>query len=238
MTKNDRIIDYVEAAVLTQLRAAVNDLGQYGFISRSQLTGILASVLNRPTDTIGIESAADRLVEKGVVEVISDDLAGDFYSFNPDALVTLVDREAAVVNSILYKMRKVGLAFFNAAVEQATLASEDVPIEYKSMNAPASDRVVTLSHNQVESFDEPTSEIITAIERENTIADHPGLRELIIGQLRAGRELIRIGVFKAELLHMTLVVGLKMLVEKYGDHAIGALASKLLDLILKEIGIG
>jgi hypothetical protein len=103
---------------------------------------------------------------------------------------------------------------------------------------PGSDRLVTLSHNQIESLDEPTSEIITAIELENAIPDHPGLRELIIGQLRAGRELIRIGVFKAELLQMTIVVGLKMLVEKYGGHAIGALASKLLDLICNEIGIG
>lgn len=237
--KNDaRIFDYVEAAILTQLRNNINDLTQYGYITRPQLEGILAQTIRRPTETFGISQTVDRLVQREMVEVISDEFAGDFYSFSPNNLVNWIDQESAKVNSVFYKMRKVGLPFFDAAFDQAMLEMDDSAIEYKSMEAPGSDRIVSLTHNQVDALDEPTSELISAVERENAIPDSPGLRELIIGQLKAGRELIRVGVFKVELLYATLVIGLKMLIEKYKDHAIAALASKLLDLVLQQVGIG
>jgi hypothetical protein len=232
------ITDYAEAGVLFVLSESQSSPADYGYVKRSSLIDTLSFAIQQPVDIIDFDKVVDRLVEKGIVEVISDSFAGDFYSFNTQKLLNFVHKEKSVENSILFKMNKIGLPFLNAAIEQSNSENIGLGIEYKSINIPASDRIVTLKHNQIYSIDESASDIITCIERENAIPDHPSLRELIIGQLRAGRELIRTGVFKAELLHMTLVIGLKMLLEKYEGHAIGAMASKLLDLILTEIGIG
>jgi len=105
-----------------------------------------------------------------------------------------------------------------------------------SIDIPASNRIVTIDHNQQSEFEEATNEIIEIVEEENSIDGDIDLRSRVIGQLKAGRELIRAGIFKAETLYLTLIVGLKMLVEKYKDHAIGAAASKVIDLIYEKIG--
>ena len=103
---------------------------------------------------------------------------------------------------------------------------------------PASDRIVTLHHNQKIEIEGPIDEVLTQIEPENSIAGEDGLRELVIGRLKAGRELVRAGIFSVRSLELTLIVGLKMIVERYGDAAIALAASKLLDLILTQYGIG
>jgi len=102
--------------------------------------------------------------------------------------------------------------------------------------APASDRVVRLDDNQRSEIETPLSEVIDLVGKENSVDGEDGLRELILGKIQAGRELIRAGIFSLESFHLTLVVGLRMLVERYGDHAIGAAASKLLDLVLQQVG--
>lgn len=112
------------------------------------------------------------------------------------------------------------------------------PASPSEADVPASDRIVTLEHNQQAEIEEPLENIVELVEVENSIDGQDGLRELVLGQLRAGRELIRAGVFSVHSLQMTLVVGLRMLVDKYGDTAIAIAAAKLLDLLLKHYGIG
>lgn len=102
---------------------------------------------------------------------------------------------------------------------------------------PASDRLVTLTHNQVEEVESPLTEVIELVEAENGIDGREGLRELVIGRLKAGRELIRAGIFSLQTVQLTLVVALRLLAEKYGELAIGIAAGKLLDLLLKQFGI-
>ena len=101
--------------------------------------------------------------------------------------------------------------------------------------APASDRIVKLSHNQKDEIEKPLDELIEEIAVENAIDGDPSFLQLIKGQLKAGRELIREGCFKIYVLEATLIEALNRLVEKYKDHAIGAAASKLLDLIVEAI---
>ena len=107
-----------------------------------------------------------------------------------------------------------------------------------SSGVPASDRIVTLGHNQRQEIEAPIDEVLDLIEPENSIAGEDGLRELVIGRLRAGRELIKAGIFSVRSLELTLIVGLRMLVERYGDAAIALVATKLLDMLLKQYGIG
>lgn len=102
---------------------------------------------------------------------------------------------------------------------------------------PASDRVVTLSHNQFNEIDEPTGALLKELERDNGIPDQPGLKERLMGQISAGRELLRAGEFSLEIFRLTMLTGLTELKDKYGDHAIGAAASALLTLILHILGL-
>ncbi|MBJ6123108.1 hypothetical protein [Sphingomonas mollis] len=123
-------------------------------------------------------------------------------------------------------------------VEQAgsldAIASQSVVKETK---VPASDRVVTFSDNQVTELDEQTTAIIDAVSAQNQIDGVPGLRELVLGQLKAGRELLRAGSFRLYLIELTLIETLRMLVKRYEKEAIGGLASALIAVLLKHIGI-
>jgi hypothetical protein len=103
--------------------------------------------------------------------------------------------------------------------------------------APASDRIVSFSDNQVVELDVQTSDIITLVAAHNQIDGDPGLREIILGQLKAGRELIRAGSFRLYFLELTLIETLRFLAKRYEREAIGGLASALIAALLKHIGI-
>jgi len=115
----------------------------------------------------------------------------------------------------------------------ASPASAEVEID----NAPASNRVVAFTDNQVGEFDLKATEVIEAVAAQNQIDGEPGLRELILGQLRAGRELIRAGSFKVVLLELTLIDTLRFLAKRYEKELIGGLAAALLTALAKQIGI-
>jgi len=103
--------------------------------------------------------------------------------------------------------------------------------------APASDRIVSFSDNQVTELDTQTSDVIDAVAAQNQIDGDPGLREIVLGQLRAGRELIRAGSFRLYFLELTLIETLRFLAKRYEREAIGGLASALIAALLKHIGI-
>ncbi len=105
----------------------------------------------------------------------------------------------------------------------------------ETVGVPASDRLVTLSDNQSRDIDHAATELITAVERENSISGDGALRLVVIGQLKAGRELVRAQVFKAYLLHQTLVTTLGTLIERYKGQAIAETAKKLLSLLIEHI---
>ena len=116
---------------------------------------------------------------------------------------------------------------------------EDALAELRSESsdrALASDRVVEFSHNQIESLGEKSSEIIELLSKENSIDQAPGLREQILGQLKAGRELVRAGCARIYLLQLTLIETLTFLAKRYEKEAIGALASQLVAELIKIFG--
>jgi hypothetical protein len=100
---------------------------------------------------------------------------------------------------------------------------------------PASDRIVKLDHNQISAAESPISELLGALERDNGDPDQPGFRERLLGQIRAGRELIRSGEFRAYLLYETLVRALGELVTRYKDPTISALANALLGALVGKM---
>jgi hypothetical protein len=102
--------------------------------------------------------------------------------------------------------------------------------------APASDRVVHFNDNQMAQFDKSTVALIKAVEAQNQIADSPGLREIIVGQLKAGRELILSGCVRIHVLRITLIDALSFLVKRYEKEMIGALAASLISELFKHLG--
>ncbi len=98
---------------------------------------------------------------------------------------------------------------------------------------PASDRIVTINHNQQIEFEEATNEIIEKVEQENSIDGDNDLRSQILGQLKAGLEFIRAGIFKSQLLFLSLIDALQVLVLRYEKETVGALAAALIAELVK-----
>ncbi len=100
---------------------------------------------------------------------------------------------------------------------------------------PASDRIVQLNHNQVTELETPIAKVIDALQQDNGDAEQPGLRERLLGQVKAGRELITSGEFRAYLLYETLIRALGELISKYKNPTILALANALVSALLSQI---
>ena len=137
-----------------------------------------------------------------------------------------------------YSVSDDGIRRAEELLDLRKLLSDDQTGDGNFDQIPGSDRMVSINHNQQEQIETPVAELIKLVEAENSINGEQGVRELVLGRLRAGRELVRAGTFSVISLHLTLVIGLRLLKEKYGDQAIGIVAGTLLDLLLKQYGIG
>ena len=104
-----------------------------------------------------------------------------------------------------------------------------------NIEVPAADRVVRLDHNEIQDAEQPISQIVDALEQDNGDPDQPGLREILLGQIKAGRELIRAGEYRAFLLYEVLVCALDELIKRYKNPAIVALANAFLGAIVSQL---
>jgi hypothetical protein len=107
--------------------------------------------------------------------------------------------------------------------------------EESRIQIPASDRFVTLGHNQQAELERASTEVIDALEKENSVDGDPSARAWMLGQLRAGRELIRAQVVNVWLLEQTVLRVLGTLIEKFKGHAISAAAQTLMELLIKHL---
>ena len=97
---------------------------------------------------------------------------------------------------------------------------------------PASDRLVSLSHNQSVEIEKPLQEVIRELDADNGLPEDPIFRQRVLGQLRAGGELVRAGEFKLALFHLTVVTALNELAVRYRDGVIAGLATNLLQYLI------
>lgn len=178
------------------------------------------------------------LLQADALQIVQDDLAGAFYLVEPSKAVQF--RNTALEASEIHgRSVAVGAGrFFNSAFQRFYEALQDEQASADVVSTvPASDRIVTLSDNQVLELDTATTEIIDAVTSQNQIGESPGLRELFLGQLKAGRELIRSGSAKAYLIQITLIDTLVYLAKRYENEVIGGLAAALVEALLKYFGI-
>lgn len=239
-----KAIDYLAAAIVDELRD-INPKTTFG--SLDDIVSFFRAKFGIGVPESAAIEAAMRIAQLGLARAYLDPYAG--FTFEPDTSLTIliklgrIDKE---VNSDFFralagKERLLSRVFDNSQF-WADLNNQSAPkddgfvISSHDVVIPASDRIVTISHNQYQSIEPEATKLIEQVEADNGLPDEPGFRERVLGHIRAGRELLRVGMFDAQLFYMSMIVGLKMLVEKYGDHALGALASKLLDVIVASIG--
>jgi hypothetical protein len=153
------------------------------------------------------------------------------------------DAIAFLTHQLFEDYHELGREWLRKALDglRAKADSGDLNLDPESMEradnvpVPAADRVVTLNHNQHDLLDAASTDLIDTVARENAVDGDASLRDLILGQLKAGRELIRARVLNTHLLYTSLVSALGMLIEKYKGQALGHAARKLLDLLLEHI---
>jgi hypothetical protein len=149
-------------------------------------------------------------------------------------------RTAAEQQQILMAYGRLGSVYIEDAIEHISQMSADEIAKLRTKgflptNIPASDRVVTLLDNQQSDLEDSSTELILAVEKQNSVDGDQSLRQQIIGQLKAGRELVRAGVFRVALIEQTFLSVLGRLIEKYKDQVIGNAAKKLFDLLIEHV---
>ncbi|UQR67315.1 hypothetical protein LRP30_19525 [Bradyrhizobium sp. C-145] len=92
---------------------------------------------------------------------------------------------------------------------------------------PASDRVVSLSHNSPEQQQalEKLDELVAAVKETNDFPGEPEEREQIVAELSAGRRLLEAARVRVAAVRETLAPTLKWIGEKAGGAVIGKLAA-------------
>lgn len=181
------------------------------------------------------EKFLDELVESDVFILDSPRFAGTYYKFNPRVWSGFRNSFAAS-DGISLTASRIGARFYSDVfVGFRGEQDEDAPLPQLGI-APASSRIVSFDDNQIREFDEQASTLIDRVEEQNQLGS-AGLRELIVGQLKAGRELIRAGSARLYLIELTLLESLKFLAQRYERETIGALAAVLLTALAKHLGL-
>lgn len=238
-------IDPYIRVLLIQSVAELTLAGEY--VRREKLVSALASQISdllRKYKAEGVtdvnrlaDSYMDELIEARVVVRENHRFAGDYYAFFSNRYQSF--RVKALQNDdISIASQRIGGQFFFDVFRGYQEERGEVDKTWPSLGlAPGSNRIVKFSDNQITELEKETTAVIEAVEFQNQIEQTPGFRELIIGQLRAGRELILAGSVRLYLLELTLLETLKFLAKRYEKEAIGALAATLMAALAKHIGV-
>ncbi|WP_353204466.1 hypothetical protein [Sphingomonas sp.] len=237
-------LDYVAAAVVNQMRQQpLTEL-----TSLQVMREMFGAAYQRDLTEEHADIVARRLEQLGFLERVNDEYAGTY--FIPVSSLNILMKTSTIATnepeSQLAKGLKGGGRLLNRVFAnpkfweyfRGELGRPDSIIDEgraETSEIPASDRIVTLSHNQQIEIEASADALISDVSKENSVGGDGELRQIVLGQLRAGRELIRAQSFKAYLLYQTLFQVLGSLIERYKGQAIAQTAKKLLDLLIEHI---
>jgi len=215
-----------------------------GFIRRddfvAQIEEAMRANLNGfdVADRIDISAVSNGMFEEmnanSMMEELADDFAGRYYRTSVVA-VTNFRQTLLATDPIHTRAEAIGGDRYFKDVFQGYLSGQaDEPIVGgANIAVPASDRVVKLNDNQRTSIGIPLTALIDDIQADNEILED-GVKERLIGQMKAGRELIGSGSVRAYLLYHTLLRGLLELIARYRGRAIAIAAEKLAELLVEQ----
>lgn len=233
------IEDYVTTIVFRDLSDHLKI--KTGFFRRHEIEPIIVAAVEDSlakyeaggiVDTIALSAKLfDKFLSDKAIARTTDAIAGDYYRFSPTHVGNLrkkfLDSDQIYQRSVAIGDRffpDVFAAYFGRYPEGFNA----------QIQVPAADRIVNLNHNQVAELEAPVEELVEQLERDNGIPDAPGTKERLLGQIKAGRELLRSGSFRAYLFYATILSALGELVTRYQGHAISMVAASLIDLLVKQ----
>ena len=154
---SNNIDQYVYAAALNEIINKQNDIDQT-FLDYETTVRQIDGRIRNEVDPESIEFVVNEFIRQGAISVIEDELAGKFYKIDISAIAKLISAARERQDSLEYKYAVIGPAFLEAALRSARGQQEDrelderLPVEGSAI--PASDRIVTLNHNEISEFDE------------------------------------------------------------------------------------
>lgn len=215
-----------------------------GYIRRDDFVAKIADAMREGlggfevADRIDIDAVSnqmfDEMVASSMMEELADDFAGRYYRTSINAITNFrqsvlsgdpIHARAEAIGGDRY-FRDVFQGYLSGQVDEPSVGSVSIVV-------PASDRIVTISHNQRSAIDAPLSALIDDVQADNEIIED-GVKERLIGQMKAGQELVRSGSVRAYLLYHTLLRGLLELVARYRGRAIAIAAEKLAELLVEH----
>ena len=113
------------------------------------------------------------------------------------------------------------------------------PLETKSLNIPASDRIVPVDHNSP-AYQEVDTNLVTLedhLRRSNSLAeDSPSERDQVLAELSASRRLLKAVQVRIELLKQLLLPALRWIAKKSGEIAVGIAITAVLTALATLLG--
>ena len=185
------------------------------------------------------ENVFDRLIEFGAIHVEENAVSGKYFCVHRPTLEKF--QVTFLQSSDLYRqVQAIGVELFDDIFSVYGKGGQDIPDSHPKLDVgvPASDRIVSLNDNQISDLDEPLKHIIDELDKSNGNPEHPGFRERALGQLRAGRELIRAGTFKAYLLYSVLITALAEVAQRHQGTVIEGSIQALIALLVQHVFSG
>lgn len=242
---NTDITEYLYILILknvTGLKLPSNPVRREEMLAKleSLIVGVLTTYnANDITDmNVFTEFVFDRLVVNKVIADFNVQYAGQYFFYAGSGFAAYQSKtlQNSSINAIA---ELVGNRFWPDVFAGFRTAHDEQGAGLPMLGvALASNRIVNFNHNQITELDQQTTQVIEAVEKQNDIGGVAGLRELLLGQLRAGRELVRVGTVRAYLLQLTLLESLRYLASRYEKEVIGGLAATLLAALAKHLGVG
>lgn len=237
-------LEYLAAAVIDDMGRSSATIDS--FLALRTAIGVYGLQLDdKATDVL-----ARRLEQLGFLTRVTDHYAGTYFVplGGMIAILRANDIRKADPNSTLAKALSGGKSLFKRVFDnpafwsdlaeqlnQGALPSQPSSLAPVDSLVPASDRIVKLSHNQQAELESSSTELIGELGKENSVDGDADLKDRLLGQIRAARELIRAQSVRAYLLYEMVFSVLVSLVERYKGQAIGHAAKKLLDLFIESV---
>jgi hypothetical protein len=205
--------------IAARIRANIDKiLGQY------KIEGI--------TDGVNLsEQIFDDLVGAGLITELKDPFAGSYFRYSADEYGN--HRQTSLTSSDISRMSKlVGANYFpdvfNAYRSQTLVGETEMP---KGFHAPSVDAIASPDADTVAKIENALSHLIEVLEKEDNQVVDAAARRRLIGQLKAGRELVLSGSFRCYLVYATVLRGLGELAARYQQQLVGVAARKLIELL-------
>lgn len=195
-----------------------------------------------------LDRTLQKMLDGGGIEVRKTKHAGDYFRIKNKEFKGLLAKRPSD-SPAARDLRDIGPKYLVDALSNFSLsdfadikefddayeAKKETVFDEDKQEIPASNRIVSISHNQFKQVDQVTEELLDLVTIENRIDEEAGLREQILGQISAARELVRHGSVKAYLLYQTVVEVLQFLIKRYAGTAISETAKILLAVYLTNI---